>query len=57
MGDPGLIPGLGRSPGEGIGYPLQYTWSSLVAQLVNNLPAMQETPIQLLGPEDPLEKG
>ena len=40
---PGLIPGSGRSPGEGIGYPLQYSWASLVAQLVKNLPAMQET--------------
>ena len=38
-GDPGLIPGLGRSAGEGIGYPLQYSWASLVAQLVKNLPA------------------
>ena len=35
-GDPGSIPGLGRSPGEGIGYPLQYSWASLVAQLVKN---------------------
>ena len=42
-GDPGLIPGLGRSPGEGIDYPLQYSWGSLVAQLVKNPPAMQET--------------
>ena len=42
-GDPGSIPGLGRSTGEGIGYPLQYSWPSLVAQLVKNLPAMQET--------------
>ena len=41
-GDPGLIPGLGKSPGEGIGYPLQYSWASLEAQLVKNLPAMQE---------------
>ena len=37
-GDPGLIPGLGRSPGEGIGYPLQYSWASLVALLVKILP-------------------
>ena len=36
-------PGLGRSSGEGIGYPSQYSWASLVAQLVKNLPAMQET--------------
>ena len=42
-GDPGSIPGLGRSAGEVIGYPLQYSWASLVAQLVKNLPAMQET--------------
>ena len=42
-GDPGLIPGLGRSAGEGIGCPLQYSWASLVAQLVKNLPAMWET--------------
>ena len=39
-GDPGSIPGLGRSTGEGVGYPLQYSWASLVAQLVKNLPAM-----------------
>ena len=42
-GDPGLIPGLGRSSGEGIGYPLQYPWASLVAQMVKNLLAMRET--------------
>ena len=42
-GDPGSVPGLGRSTGEGIGYPLQYSWVSVVAQLVKNLPAMQET--------------
>ena len=42
-GDPGLIPGPGRSTGERIGYPLQYSWASLVAQLVKNLTAMQET--------------
>ena len=41
--DPSLIPGSGGSPGEGIGYPLQYSWASLVAQLVKNLPAMWET--------------
>ena len=44
-GDPGSIPGSGRSPGEGIGYPLQYSWVSLVAQLVKNPPAMQETQV------------
>ena len=38
-----MIPGSGRSPGEGIGYPLQYSWASLVAQLIKNPPAMQET--------------
>ena len=42
-GDPGLIPGSGRSAGEGIGYPLQYSWASLVVQLVENPPAMWET--------------
>ena len=42
-GDPGSIPGLGRSGGEGIGYPLQYSWASLVAQLVKKLPVMQQT--------------
>ena len=56
-GDPGLIPGLGRSPGEGIGYPLQYFWASLVTQLVKNLLAMQEIRVRSLGWEDPLEKG
>ena len=55
--DPGLIPGLGRSPGEGTGHPLQSSWASLVAQLVKNLPAMLETWVQSLGWEDPLEKG
>ena len=40
--DPGLIPGLGRSHGKGIGYPSQYSWSSLVAQMVKNLPALWE---------------
>ena len=52
-GDPGSIPGLGRSPGEGIDYTLQYSGSSLVAQMVNP-PAMQETWVQSLGWEDPL---
>ena len=56
-GDPGLIPELGRSPGEGIGYPLQYSWASLVAQTGKNSPAMQETPVPFLSWEDPLEKG
>ena len=56
-GDPGSIPGLGISTGEGIVYPLQYSWASLEAQLVKNLPEMQETWIQPVGWEDPLEKG
>ena len=56
-GDLGLISGSGRSAGKGIGYPLQYSWASLVAQLVKNLTAMWETWVQSLGWEDPLEKG
>ena len=52
-----MIPGSGRSAREGIGYPLQCCWASLVAQLVKNLPAMQETRVRSLGREDPLEKG
>ena len=56
-GDPGSIPGLGRSSGEGIGYPLQYSWASLLAQLVKNLHAIKETWVQSLVWEDPLEKG
>ena len=56
-GDLGLIPGLRRSPGEGIGYPLQYSWASVVTQLVKNPPAMQETPVPFLDQEDQLEKG
>ena len=42
-GDPGSTPVLGRSAGEGIGYPHQYSWAFLVAQLVKNLPVMCET--------------
>ena len=56
-GDPGSVPGLWRSAGEGVGYPLQYSWVSLVAQLVKNLPAMWETWVQSLGWEHPREKG
>ena len=56
-GDPSSIPGLGRAAGEGIGYPLQYIWSSLGTQLVKNPPAMWETWVQSLVWEDPLEKG
>ena len=56
-GDPSSIPDLGRSAGEGIGYPLQYSLASLVAQLVKNSPPMQETWVRSLGWEDPPEKG
>ena len=56
-GDPSSIPGLGRSPEEGIGYPLQHSWAPLVAQLVKNLPDMWETWVQSLRWEDALEKG
>ena len=57
-GDPGSIPGSGRSsPGEGIGYPLQFSWASLVAQLVKNPPTMRETWVGSLGWEDSMEKG
>ena len=56
-GDPSSIPGSGESPEEGIGYQLQYSWASLVPQLVKNPPAVWETWFQSLGWEDPLEKG
>ena len=56
-GDPGSIPKSVSSPGEGIGYPLQYSWAFLVAQMVKNLPAMQETWVQSLGWKAPLEEG
>ena len=52
-----MIPGLGISPGKGIGYPLQYSWASLVAQMIKNLPAMQETWVRSPGWEDLQEKG
>ena len=52
-----MIPGSGKSPGDGIGYPLQYFGVSLVAQTVKNLPAMRETWVQSLGWEDPLQEG
>ena len=55
-GDPGSIPGWGKSPEEAIGYPLQYSWASLVAQLVKNPPVMRETWVRSLGLGDPLEK-
>ena len=56
-GDPSLIPGSGKSTAEGIGYPFQYCWASLVAQLVKKAAEMQETWIWSLSWEDPLEKG
>ena len=56
-GDPGSIPGSGRSAGEGTGYPLQYSWTSLEAQLAKNPPAVRESWVQSLGWEVPLEKG
>ena len=55
-GDPGSIPGSGRSAGEGIGYPLQYSWASLVAQLVKNPSVMWETWVGSLGWENPWRK-
>ena len=57
VGDLGSVPGLGRSPEEGIGYPLQYSWASLVTQMVKNPSAMRENWVQSLGWEDPLEEG
>ena len=56
-GDPNSVPGLGRFPGDMIGYPLQYSWTSLVAQMVKNPPAMGETWVRSLGWEDPLKEG
>ena len=56
-GDPSLIPGLGRHPGEGTGYPLQYSWAFLVAQLVKKPPAVQETWVWSLGWKNLLKKG
>ena len=56
-GNPDSIPGLGRSPGKGIAYPLEYSWASLVAQIVKNLSAMWESWVQSLGWEDALEEG
>ena len=55
--DPSSIPGSGRSSAEGIDYPLQYSWASLVAHLVRNPPAMWETWVWSLGWEDPKEEG
>ena len=55
--NPSSIPGSERSPGEGLGYLLKYSWVSLVAQMVKNLPAMRETWLRSWGWEDPLEEG
>ena len=55
--DPNFIPGLERSSGEGIGYPLQYSWAYLVGQQVKKPPAMWETWVRFLDWKDPLEKG
>ena len=55
--DQGLIPGFGRSTGKVMGYPVQYSWASLVAQTVKNLSAMWETWVWSLGWEDPQEEG
>ena len=54
---PDLIPGLGRPPGDGKGYPPRCSWASLVAQLVKSPPALRETWVRSLGGEGPLEKG
>ena len=51
-----MIPESGRSPGKGVGYPLQYSGASLVAQMIKYLPAMQETWVRSLGWEEPLEE-
>ena len=56
-GDPSSVPGSGRSTGEGIGYPLQHSWASLVAQLIKNPPGIRETWVRSLSWEDTLEKG
>ena len=56
-GDPDSIPRLGSPTGEGIDYPLQYSWASLVIQMVKNMSAMQDTWARHLAREDPLEKG
>ena len=56
-GDPGSISGSGRYPGEGRGYPIQCSWAFLMAQMVKNSHAMQETWVQSLSWEDPMEEG
>ena len=57
VGDPNLIPGWGSSLGKGVDYPLQYSWASLEAQTVKNLPVMQEIWVWSLGWADTLEEG
>ena len=54
---PGSISGSGRTPGEGIGYPLQYSWASLVVQMIKNQTATWETWVRSLGWEELQEKG
>ena len=56
-GDPHSISGSGKSPGEGISYPRQYSWASLVVQSAKDPPAIRETWVRSLGWEDPLEEG
>ena len=56
-GDPDSIPGSGKFPGEGIGYSFQYSWASLVAQMVKNPPVIWEICVWFQGWEDPLEEG
>ena len=56
-GDARVIPESGRSAGEGIGYPLQCSWASLIDQLIKNPPAVEETLVRFLSQEDLLEKG
>ena len=55
-GDPSLIPGSGRSPEEGIGYPIQYSWASLVTQMEKKPLAMWKTWVRSLSWEEPLEE-
>ena len=57
MGDLGSTPRFGRSPGEGKDYPLQYSWASLVAQMIKNLPSVWEISLRSLGWEDSLAEG
>ena len=57
VGDPGSIPGLRRPPGVGIGYLLQYSWASLVAEIAKNLLSAWETRVQSLSWEYPMEEG